>query len=194
MAQKLSRFGSWKFANRSLALTTARGRETVRIGGNVRIDEFVHRVGKIHLPGEHIAVVEQHLEMHVRGAAGVPARIDRFETDRTFAIGELRAAEKFLSDGRKVLLVALALVARIDALRIGVPEIDAGALARARRSTPSMTRKVHAAGERRSALGDLRADEPGVEIIRSSIDCGVRKQASRNAPVSASGAATSLSW
>ena len=42
----------------------------------------------------------------------------------------MRATEEFLSDGREVLLVALAVVARIDALRVGMPEIDAGALAR----------------------------------------------------------------
>ena len=79
---------------------------------------------------EHVAVIEKHLEVNVRGATHVPARIDRFETDRALAVGELRAAEEFLPDGREILFVALALIARIDTLRIGMPDVDAGALAR----------------------------------------------------------------
>ena len=54
----------------------------------------------------------------------------RLETDHAFVVGELRAAEEFLPEGREALLVALALVARIDTLRIGMPDIDAGVLAR----------------------------------------------------------------
>jgi len=41
----------------------------------------------------------------------------------------LRSAEELLPDGREVLVVALALVTRIDALRIGMPDVDAGAFA-----------------------------------------------------------------
>jgi hypothetical protein len=54
------------------------------------------------LPGEHVAVIEKHLEVNVRGAARIPARIDRFETHRAFVVGELRAAEEFLPDGREI--------------------------------------------------------------------------------------------
>src|SRR3981081_1289023 len=117
------------------------------MGGNVRIDEFVDGVGKIHLSGEHVAVIEKHLEVNVRGAARVPARIDRFETDRALAVGELRAAEELLPDGREVLLVALALVARIDTLRIGMPDVDAGALARLAGGAVDATRTDHATGD-----------------------------------------------
>ncbi len=46
---------------------------------------------------------------------------------------EVRAAQEFLSDRREVLLVALALVARVDALGIGMPDIDAGARSAGRR-------------------------------------------------------------
>src|SRR6202011_5867525 len=118
------------------------------------------------LPGEHVAVVEQHLEVNMGGAAGVPARIDRLEADRAFAVGELRAAEEFLPDGREVLLVALALVARIDTLRIGMPDVDAGALARLASGAVDDT-QIDPQRDARPALGDLRANEPGIEIKRT---------------------------
>jgi len=42
---------------------------------------------------------------------------------------QMRWPGRAYPDGREVLLVALALVARIDTLRIGMPDVDAGALA-----------------------------------------------------------------
>src|SRR5205085_4736155 len=105
------------------------------------------------------------LEVNVRGAALIPAGIDRFETDRALAVGELRAAQECLPDGREVLLVALILVARIDTLRIGMPNVDAGALARLA-GGPVDDAQIDPERDARPALGDLRADEPRVEIER----------------------------
>src|SRR5882757_7361180 len=84
--------------------------QAVCIGRNVRIDEFVHRIGKIHLSGEHVAIIKQHLEVNVRSAARVPARIDRLKANRAYAVCELRSSQEFLPDRRDILLVALALV------------------------------------------------------------------------------------
>ena len=50
------------------------------------------------------------------------------ETDRALAVGELRAAQECLSDGRQILIVDLALVVRIESWRIGMPDINASAL------------------------------------------------------------------
>src|SRR3984893_18779897 len=103
----------------------------------------------------------------MRGAARVPARVDRFEDDPTFAVGELGAADEVLPDGRESLLVALALVARIDTLRIGMPDVDASALARLASGAVDDT-QIDPQRDARPAVGDLRADEPGIEIIRPS--------------------------
>src|ERR1700730_15997406 len=103
----------------------------------------------------------------MRGAARLQARVDRFEDAPTLTVGELRAAEEFLPDGREVLLVALALVARIDTLRIGMPDVDAGALARLASGAVDDT-QIDPQRDARPALGDLRANEPGIEIIRPS--------------------------
>src|SRR6202011_1813433 len=106
-----------------------------------------------------------HLDVNMRGAARVPARVDRFEADTTVAVGELRAAEEFLPDGREILLVALALVARIDTLRIGMPDVDASALARLAGGAVNDA-QIDPQRDARPALGYLGANEPGIEVIR----------------------------
>src|SRR5712664_1335843 len=137
--------------------------QAVCIGRNVRIDEFVHRIGKIHLPSKHVTVIEQHLEVNVRRTARIPTRIDRLKTDGAFTVGNLRTAEEFLADGRNILLVALTLVARINTLCICVPDIDAGAFAGFAGGAvddPQIDAQRHA----RPAFGDLGADQSGVKI------------------------------
>src|ERR1700731_1891776 len=103
--------------------------------------------------------------MNVRRAAEVPARIDRGETDRALAVGELCAGAESLPDGRNPLLVSRRPVPPQDSLRIGMPDVDAGA--RARRAGGAIDdTQIDPQRDARPALGDARADKPGIEIIR----------------------------
>jgi hypothetical protein len=89
------------------------------------------------------------------------------ETNRALAVGELRAAQECLSDGRQILIVDLALVVRIESWRIGVPDINAGALARRAAGTVDDT-EIDPQRDAPPALQVGDRDNKG-----PSIDCGI---------------------
>src|SRR5438876_3996518 len=91
------------------------------------IDGVRDLVGKIELGGGRLRA-DAELQVHVRGAARVPARIDRSEPDGAGGVRELRAPQKRLvvhwldvlrGDGG-------ALVAGVDAERIALPDVHRG--------------------------------------------------------------------
>jgi hypothetical protein len=93
------------------------------------------------------------------------------ETDRALAVGELRAAQECLSDGRQILIVDLALVVRIESWRIGMPDINASALAQRAGGTVDDTeidpqRGTPLRPSARGQVGDRDNKGP-------SIDCGI---------------------
>jgi hypothetical protein len=57
-----------------------------------RIDLAADRIREIELSRDKVPVVEDDLEMNMRRAARVPARVDGVEAHHAIAIGELRSA------------------------------------------------------------------------------------------------------
>jgi hypothetical protein len=95
--------------------------------GGARVDGVRDLVGKVELGSGHLRA-DAKLQVHVRGAALVPARIDRPEPDAAGGISDLRAPQKRLVVHR--LDVARgdggALVAGVDAERIALPDVHGG--------------------------------------------------------------------
>src|SRR5437867_11467964 len=99
----------------------------VTIVRGARVDRVRDLVGKIELGGGRFRA-DANLQVHVWGAAQVPAWIDRLEPDAAGAVCELSAPQKRLvghwsdvsrGDG-------CALVAGVDAERIALPDIHGG--------------------------------------------------------------------
>ncbi len=129
-------------------------------------DVFRQCVGEIHLPGQHRLLVEQHLEMDVRGAAAIPAGENGLERDVAGFTRRLRAAQEFLALGRDPLIVALPVIAGILAGRVAVPDVDTragdGLAGGAVRHLD-----VQLEGDARPAFRDVFAHEVGIEIERA---------------------------
>ena len=139
-------------------------RLTLAIGRVAGVDARAEIVGKIKLAGDEALRVEQNLEVDMRRAAWIPARIDRGEARLTTGIGELRAAQEGLPACRDA-VIALAAITGIHAETVGVPEIDADAFdRRAVRGGNHLKRKR----KRRAFVpfGDIGAHELGIKIER----------------------------
>src|SRR3984893_12648441 len=99
----------------------------VPIVRGARIDGVRDLVGKIELGGGRLRA-DAKLQVYVRGAARVPARVDRSKPDSAGGVRELRAPQKRLvvhrldvprGDGG-------ALVAGVDGERIALPDVHGG--------------------------------------------------------------------
>jgi len=69
-----------------------------------RVDMLREGIGKIELAGDHVAVVDERLEVYVGSAAWIPPGIDRIEAHLPVSPGELRSAQEGLALCRTSLL------------------------------------------------------------------------------------------
>jgi hypothetical protein len=140
-------------------------RLALAIGRVAGVDARVEIVGKIKLTGDEALRVEQNLEVDMRRAPRIPARVDRVEARLSPAIGELGAAQEGLPACRDA-VIALAAIARIHAETVGVPEVDANAFDRRTvggGNNLKGKRKRHAF----APFGDVGAHELSIEIERA---------------------------
>src|SRR4029450_6253517 len=91
------------------------------------VDSVRDLVRKIELRGDR-SCADAKLQVHVRSAARVPARIDRSEPDGAGGVRELRAPQKRLVVHRLDVPWGNggALVAGVDAERIALPDVHGG--------------------------------------------------------------------
>ena len=101
--------------------------------------------------------VEVHLHVDVDGATLVPARVDGREAGDAVGVGALDAAHE---------RARVALDAGVDAERVGVPDVDGGALDRL-----AGRRVDHRQGERErragAAFGDVASDTLVRQVVRA---------------------------
>ncbi len=134
------------------------------VGGDVGVDVLAQCIRKVHLSGEHVLLVGEHLEMDVGGAALVPAGIDGAERDLAARVDQLRAAHEGAACRVDGVILTLAAVAGIEAVRACVPDIDActgDGLAGA----GVQHHEAQSQRRARMALGDVHPLHLGVEII-----------------------------
>src|SRR5690606_21492438 len=95
-------------------------------------DLVIDVVREEELARNDLVSAEEHLEVHVRRASPVPARVDRSENDLSVRARELRAAQKRPPfDGRQRFAGAgLPRIARIETERVRMPDVDARAIER----------------------------------------------------------------
>ena len=128
-----------------------------------RVDPCADGIGEIDLPRDKVPVVEDDLEVNMRRAPRVPARVDGVEAYHPVSIGELRSAQECLALGGASFL---ACITGIDAESVAVPDIDADFVER-----PASAGVDHLERERerraRSSFGDCRAHKLGIEIERT---------------------------
>src|SRR5690606_19669681 len=93
---------------------------------------FVELLGQEQLARNDLVAAEKDLEVDVRRAPAVPARVDRAEVDRACGVGELRAAQERepLDVRRRLARAGLPRITRVEAERVRMPKVDARTLER----------------------------------------------------------------
>src|SRR6202166_3747051 len=81
------------------------------VEADIVVDVLAERVGEIHLACEHVLVVDEDLEMNMRGAAAIPAGIEAAELDFAARVGHLRSAHEGGPGGIDPVIVALSGIA-----------------------------------------------------------------------------------
>lgn len=129
----------------------------------------VHRladlVRKIELRRTHRLRTEKHLEVDVRHPTWIPTGKDRFDFDVPLGIGHLQSAHECMTAGVDHPAVALAEIPGVEPLAVGVPDLDQRpGHRRADRVIDDLQRQSQRYP--RAPLGDVGADEPGIEEER----------------------------
>jgi hypothetical protein len=122
------------------------------------------------------AAADVDLEVDVRRAAAIPAGVDRQEARAAVGVGLLVAAQVPVGVGRRGVLAAggaggAALVARVDATGVAVPDLDVRALDRAAR-LGVLHGEHQLEREAGTVLGDVAARELVVDPVGALGDLG----------------------
>src|SRR5690606_32985219 len=112
-------------ARDAVAFVAGPARAACIVGRVRRIDPVRRLVRKEELAGQDGRFAQEDLEMNVRRAPRIPAGIDRRELDEARVVAKLGAAHEALA--ARVEPAGLVRIARIDALGIAMPDVDAGA-------------------------------------------------------------------
>ena len=154
-----------------LPVSCARRPRTVRRGA---VDHLAGAVGEEELARHLASAVEEDRVVNVRRPAAVPAGPDRLEPGDATRVGELRAAQEGLAAGVERPVAALPREPRVVARRIAVPDVDPRTLDR----PAVLVDHLQHDPQRRAGppLGDVRADEVRVEVVRPRRRSGVSRQ------------------